>query len=227
MHKERIRIEEKALKINEETAMKNRQRFVKEGVLVVNLMGAPGSGKTALLESLIPKLLKDGVKVAVIEGDVAGDSDSLRIRRIGAVAHQINTYGACHLLAEQVEHAYEHLLEEVDSSPDILFIENVGNLVCPAEFDLGESLRVVVYSVPEGEDKPLKYPLMFLRSQVVVLNKSDIGRYAGCDIEGLRRSVLTVNPAATVFITAAKTGEGVEKLAEWLKERTLNNRKTP
>jgi hydrogenase nickel incorporation protein HypB len=215
--KERIDINQAALKANEEVAMRNRHRFLNNNVLVTNIMGAPGSGKTTLLEALIPKL--NGIRIAVIEGDVAGDADSQRIRRLGIVAYQINTYGACHLLAYQVEHAYEHILEDMKKVPNLVMIENVGNLVCPAEFDLGEAIRVVVYSATEGDDKPQKYPLMFLRSQVVVLNKADISTAAGYDIESLKRSVQTVNPAADVFVVSAKQGTGIDSLAKWFRKR--------
>lgn len=216
MHRERIEIGEAALKANDEVAMRNRHDFGGDGVMVVNIMGAPGSGKTTLLEALIPKLEPT---VAVIEGDVAGDSDAERLRSLGVVTEQINTYGACHLLARQVERAYKKILEGTQRPPSILFIENVGNLVCPAEFDLGESLRIVVYSITEGEDKPLKYPLMFMRSQSVVLNKTDIADIAGIDIERLKRSVYSVNPAAALFAISAKRDDGVDLLAEWLKGR--------
>ena len=216
MHRERIEIEEMALKVNDEVAMRNRHRFSSDGVLVVNIMGAPGSGKTTLLEALIPKLDRT---LAVIEGDVAGDADAERIRRLGITTHQINTYGSCHLLAKQVEEAYERLLKESGSAPSLVFIENVGNLVCPAEFDLGEALRIVVYSATEGEEKPRKYPHMFMRSHCVVLNKADIAEAAGCDIEALRKSVFSVNPAAALFVTSAKLDDGVGELADWLEER--------
>lgn len=216
MHIERERFEEMVLKSNEESAARNRHLFLERSVFSVNIMGAPGAGKTSLLERLIP-ILAESYRIAVVEGDIAGDDDARRLASYGVATHQINTYGACHLLAEQVSHAVCHLWEQ--GKFDILFIENVGNLVCPAEFDLGEALRMVVYSVPEGPDKPRKYPLMFIRSGCVVLNKTDLAAQGGVSLDELKRSVMRVNPAAATFLTSAKTGEGVPQLAEWLLKR--------
>jgi len=216
MHREQARFEEPILRHNDEVAAKNRHLFLQRSVFCVNMMGAPGAGKTALLERLIP-YLKERFPVAVIEGDIAGDDDARRIAQCGVNVEQINTYGACHLLAEQVAHAFQHLWQQGEFS--MLFIENVGNLVCPAEFDLGEALRMVVYSSPEGDDKPRKYPLIFMRAGCVVLNKADMAEAGGVDMDSLRRAVVQVNPAAAVFHTSAKTGEGVEQLAQWLLER--------
>lgn len=217
MHIERTEIGEAVLKENDREAAGNRERFRAEKVLAVNLMGAPGAGKTTLLVSLADRM-RD-VPLAVVEGDIAGDADSRRISEAGVPVYQINTYGACHLLASQVAHAWEHLCEGAETPPKMLFIENVGNLVCPAEFDLGEALRMVVYSVPEGADKPSKYPLMFLRTQAVVLNKADLAAAGGVDVGDLRSNVMLVNPAASVFTVSATTGEGLDELVDWLRQR--------
>ncbi|RKY16750.1 MAG: hydrogenase accessory protein HypB [Planctomycetota bacterium] len=216
MHIEQARFEEPVLKRNDEVAAQNRRFFLERGIFCVNLMGAPGAGKTTLLERLIP-LLTPHVSVAVVEGDIAGDDDARRIAACGVPVQQTNTYGACHLLAEQIAHAVDHLTQQ--SEFGLLFIENVGNLVCPAEFDLGEALRFVVYSATEGSDKPRKYPLMFMRAGLVALNKADIAGGAGVEMADLRRSVAQVNPAAAVFTISAATGDGVDDVAQWLLQR--------
>jgi hydrogenase nickel incorporation protein HypB len=210
---EEIDIGKNVLEANRISAEHNRKLFAEHDILAVNLMGPPGSGKTTLLEKTL-KLLA-GLKVAVIEGDIEGDVDKKRVLDAGALqAYQINTYGACHLIAHQVEHALEHLeLGYID----LLFIENVGNLVCPAEFDLGESAKVVVIGVTEGADKPLKYPLMFHKSQAVVINKMDILEHSGCNIDELKGNIRKINPDIEIFEISSRTGEGIEGWAEWVK----------
>jgi hydrogenase nickel incorporation protein HypB len=212
---EEVEISRRILEANEECARRNRELFAKRGVFTVNLMGSPGAGKTALLEKAIPAL--GGLKVAVIEGDIEGEQDRERVEAAGAVsAVQINTYGACHLLAHQAEHALEELdLEAVD----ILFIENVGNLVCPAEFDLGTSASVMMLGITEGADKPLKYPLMFRKSEVLLLNKMDLIELCGCDIGALKENVARVNPDIRILEISCRTGEGIEDWIGWLREK--------
>jgi len=209
---EEIDIGKNVLEANRQSAEHNRKLFTTHGISAVNLMGPPGSGKTTLLERTL-KLLP-GVKVAVIEGDIEGDVDKKRVLDAGALqAYQINTFGACHLIAHQVEHALEHLeLADID----LLFIENVGNLVCPAEFDLGETAKVVVIGVTEGADKPLKYPLMFHKSQAVVINKMDILEHSGCNIDELKENIRKINPYIKIFEVSSRTGAGLDGWARWV-----------
>lgn len=217
---EEIEISRRILEANEQSAARNRELFAKHGLFAVNLMGSPGAGKTSLLEKTIPELTD--LRVAVVEGDIEGEQDRERVVSAGAsCAVQINTYGACHLLAHQAEHA----LEELDlAGVDLLFVENVGNLVCPAEFDLGESARVMVLGVTEGGDKPLKYPLMFRKSEVLLLNKMDIADMSGCDIEALKENVRKVNPEIEVIELSCRTGEGLKRWIGWLRDRVERTR---
>lgn len=212
---EEVDVSRKILEANEQSARRNRDLFAKHGIFAVNLMGSPGAGKTALLEKTIPAL-KD-LRIAVIEGDIEGEQDRMRVESAGAVrAVQINTYGACHLLAHQAEHAIEDLgLDGVD----LLFVENVGNLVCPAEFDLGESVRVMVLGVTEGADKPLKYPLMFRRSKVLLLNKIDLADVCGSDIGTLKENAARINPDIRIIELSCRTGEGFQDWTTWLREK--------
>lgn len=218
---EEVEISRKILEANELSARQNRELFAKHKLFVVNLMGSPGAGKTALLEKTIPALSE--LRIAVIEGDIEGQQDKKRVEEAGAVhAIQINTYGACHLLAHQAEHA----VEELDlSSVDLLFVENVGNLVCPAEFDLGESVRVMVLGVTEGADKPLKYPLMFRKCEVLLLNKMDLADMSGSDIGELKHNVTRINPDIRILELSCRTGEGIEDWGKWLREKTEQTRK--
>lgn len=210
-----IDISRKILEANEQSARRNRELFAKHKVFMVNLMGSPGAGKTALLEKTIPAL-RD-MRVAVIEGDIEGEQDKKRVESAGAAcAVQINTYGACHLLAHQAEHAIEEMnLKAVD----LLFVENVGNLVCPAEFDLGESARVMVLGITEGADKPLKYPLMFRKSEVLLLNKIDLIELCGCDLEALKDNISRVNPDINIIEMSCRTSEGIKDWVRWLREK--------
>ncbi len=205
----------KVLKANEEIALENKEIFKKYGIFVANLMSAPGAGKTSVLEETI-KRLKNQFKIAVIEGDLQTTIDSDRIKALGIPAYQITTGNVCHLDARMVHNAlHEFKLDGFE----ILFIENVGNLVCPAEFYLGEDLRVMVYSVVEGIEKPKKYPLMFHEVEVVLLNKIDLLPYAGVELEELKKNVLDVNPFAKIFAISCKTGEGIDDWVNWLKGR--------
>ncbi len=188
---------------NDEIAEKNREIFRKSGALVVNLMGSPGAGKTTLLEHVLPRLAKK-LNVAVIEGDVATDNDAKRIAKTGVTALQIETGGACHLDATMIG---KRLGEVNVEKLDLLLIENVGNLVCPAGFDLGEDLRIVVLSLPEGDDKPEKYPAAFLRADWVALTKTDLAPYVGADIGRMKESLARINPMAKAFCCAFQKGE--------------------
>lgn len=200
---------------NQEAARANRALFDACGSCVINLMSAPGAGKTSVLEATIREIGRL-YKVAVIEGDLQTTLDSDRIRAAGVPAFQITTGSVCHLDARMIAKA---LAEFRTGDADLLIIENVGNLVCPAEFDLGEHLRVMVCSVVEGADKPKKYPLMFHTADVILLNKIDLLPYAGIDLSELRRNLAEVNPRVPVFPVSCRTGEGMHAWIHWLTEK--------
>jgi hydrogenase nickel incorporation protein HypB len=216
---ERISVQTNVLNANQQTAVANRQQFEEQGLLVMNLMSAPGAGKTTLLEATI-KALHGKFRVAVIEGDLQTDLDAQRIEALGVRAYQITTGTVCHLDARMVARA-------LDAFPvndlDLLVIENVGNLICPASFDLGESLRVVVCSVAEGPEKPKKYPVMFNKANVVLINKIDLAAASGVDLEELAANVREVNPHATIFALSSRTGEGLDAWTNWL-EKAVEDR---
>lgn len=207
-----ITIERKVLEKNDAIAATVRDALVRHGVFAINMVSSPGAGKTALLEKTIAAL-GSRLRIAVIEGDVQTDLDARRVARYGVPVVQIVTNGGCHLDARLVLDA----LERIDlATIDLLVVENVGNLVCPANFDLGEHLKVVVTSVTEGDDKPLKYPTMFQRAAVVVINKVDLAPYVDADIGAIRRNASLTNPALRVFETSCRTGAGLEAWVEWL-----------
>ena len=193
-------------------ARKNRGVFQSQGLLVINLMSSPGSGKTTLLEKTI-EYLGDRLKIGVIEGDLYTDQDARRIEQKGVRVIQINTEGACHLDAGMVGKAFAELPGD---DLDLLFIENVGNLVCPAEFDLGEDFKAVVISTTEGNDKPLKYPLIFREARVILLNKIDLLPYTDFSLERFREDLAQINPTAPVFLVSGRTGQGIKEWNEWL-----------
>jgi hydrogenase nickel incorporation protein HypB len=199
---------------NDEIAVENQAVLQSTAALTINLMSAPGAGKTTVLESTILRLAAR-YRFAVIEGDLQTSIDSERILALGVPAHQITTGTVCHLDARMVQKA---IAEFPHQRVDVLFIENVGNLVCPAEFNLGEDVRVMVYSVVEGVEKPKKYPLMFHKADVVLLNKIDLIPYAGVELEALRKNVIEVNPRAAIFPISCRTGEGIEAWTQWLTE---------
>lgn len=189
--------------LNNEFAAKNRERLAKNRVFVLNVLGSPGSGKTTLLENILPALSAK-YRVSVIEGDLATRNDAQRIEKTGVSALQINTDGGCHLDARMIEEQLEKLdLEAID----ILIIENVGNLVCPVSFDLGEDMRLVVLSTAEGEDKPLKYPAAMLKTDAVVISKTDIAPYVGVDTKKMIENVKTINPNVLVLAAGRENGE--------------------
>ena len=210
-----ITIEQRILKRNSEVAAENRRLFDGSGVFVVSLASSPGSGKTSLLERALAQL-KGEVAVAVIEGDVQTDNDARRIEALGVPVVQIVTNGTCHLDAQMVQGALQHV---EFGKLEVLFIENVGNLVCPASYDLGEHLRVVLSSTTEGEDKPLKYPAMFRRSDALVLNKVDLLPYLKYDLNEARNMALRVNPALEIFETSCTTGAGIGDFCRWIVNR--------
>ncbi len=209
---QRVPVEARLLKSNDEYARANRLLFRERGITAINFMSAPGAGKTSVLEKTLREL--DGIfHPAVIEGDLYTTLDADRIQAIGVPAYQITTGTCCHLDARMIARAVaEFPLLGIDT----LCIENVGNLVCPAEFDLGEDLRVMVYSVVEGAEKPRKYPLMFHQSHAVLLNKVDLLPYAGVSIQELQDNVLAVNPNAVIFPISCRTGQGLADWRDWL-----------
>ena len=224
MHRTKVRIVEDALDANNTIARANRDDFDRDDVSVLNLMSAPGAGKTSLLErALAVPLHGDGerVRVGVLEGDVQGSIDADRLATIHVPVVQLNTSGGfggeCHLDANMVRSA---LPELALSELDLLVIENVGNLVCPAEFRVGEDARAMVCSVTEGEDKPLKYPLMFRACELVIVNKVDLLAHLEFDLGKLLYNIDAVNPGVRTLRTSARTGEGVDELRQWLAELT-------
>lgn len=207
-----VRMESNLLGANELLARKNRRDFAQRRLLVINLMSSPGSGKTTILEKTI-ETLNGKLKLGVIEGDLYTDRDAQRIEQKGVKVVQINTQGACHLDAGMVGNAYNDLPE---SPLDLLFIENVGNLVCPAEFDLGEDFKAVVLSTTEGNDKPVKYPLIFREAKVILLNKIDLLPYTNFSLQQFREDLAQINPTAPVFLVSGRTGEGISEWNEWI-----------
>jgi hydrogenase nickel incorporation protein HypB len=219
MHRTKVRIVEDALDANNTIARANRDDFDRHGVTVVNFMSAPGAGKTTLLERTITDL--DGVRAGVLEGDVEGSMDADRLSALHVPVTQLNTAsgfgGECHLDANMVRSAMPQLpLAEID----LLVIENVGNLVCPAEFRVGEDLRVMVSAVTEGEDKPLKYPLMFRACDLVIVNKIDLLPHLDVSVERLLANVEAVHPGVPTMLVSARTGEGIDEWREWLVNAT-------
>ncbi|NJD57404.1 MAG: hydrogenase nickel incorporation protein HypB [Nitrospirae bacterium] len=212
----KVKVVTKILEANDRIALENRKLFDGAGIYVINLMSGPGAGKTSVLEKTLN--LASGLKIGVIEGDIAGSDDAERIERCGAPVVQINTGGACHLDANMI---YEVLSELPLRDLDLLFIENVGNLVCPAEFKVGENIKVMVLSIAEGHDKPLKYPLMFQESSALILNKIDLAPYLDVDMEKIRRDALSLNPKLKIFEVSCKTGVGLPEWIDWLKKQTL------
>jgi hydrogenase nickel incorporation protein HypB len=198
------------LKKNDELAAGLRERYAAGGVLVLNLVSSPGTGKTAFLERTLRELRQRGSKVAALVGDLETDNDAKRLAASGAPVRQINTHGICHLDAEMIsKHLDGWALDELD----YLFIENVGNLVCPSSYDLGEKIRVALLSVTEGEDKPLKYPTLFNSADAAVITKMDIAEPCGFDRELALKNINEIRPGIRIFETSAKTGTGME---EWL-----------
>ncbi len=207
------KVEERILSANDRLALENRARLDQAGVLAVNLMASPGAGKTSLILRTI-EALRGRVRLAVIEGDLASRVDADRVQAAGVPAVQINTGGGCHLDAPMVAQALAQLpLEAID----LLLIENVGNLVCPTQFALGEHRRVLVASVPEGHDKPIKYPTSFMDMDAIVLNKTDLMPYVDFDWAAFERAVRAVNRDAPIFPISCRTGEGIPAWIAWLR----------
>ena len=210
----KVKLDENVLTDLNQTAKENRELFRAGKTLVLNLMSSPGAGKTTLLEETV-KLLAADYRMAVIEGDLATERDAERLRALGIKTVQINTVGGCHLDARMIAKVLpEFELDEVD----ILFIENIGNLVCPSGYDLGQDYKVVVLSVPEGNDKIPKYPVMFRRTDLTLINKIDLLPYVAFDIEEAERDLHAINPQAACKALSARTGEGMEEWISWIKD---------
>ena len=208
----KVKVVSHILEANDRIAAENKKLFKESGVYVINLMSAPGAGKTSLIEKTVLEL-SGKLKIGVIEGDIAGSDDARRIANLHIPVVQINTGGACHLDANMIS-------EVLDDLPlnnlDLLIIENVGNLVCPAEFKVGENIKVMLLSIAEGDDKPLKYPLMFQESSALILNKMDLLPYTNASIDKIRKNSLSLNPKLKIFEVSCRTGEGIGKWVKWL-----------
>lgn len=210
-----IKVAEDILSANDKLSESLRNIFRAHNVFVMNLMSSPGAGKTSVILRII-EILGKRYKIGVIEGDITSDVDAQKVGQTNVDVVQINTNGACHLDANMILSATETLVLD---GKDLLIIENVGNLVCPAEFHLGENVKIMILSIPEGHDKPLKYPLMFTESQALILNKIDLLPYTDFDMEQLRKTVLAMNPSLEIFPVSAKSGEGFDRLTTWLEEK--------
>ena len=211
----RVPLEKKVLSENDRLAAELRARFQEHGVLCLNIISSPGSGKTTLLERTLEKLPKND-RVAVLTGDIQTENDANRLKRFGFPVKQITTGGTCHLDARMIErHLSDWPLEDLD----VLFIENVGNLVCPSSYDLGEEAKIVVLSVTEGEDKPLKYPSIFFKSDLLVLSKVDLLPYVPFDIDGAAENARKVHPGMEIVRVSCQTGDGLQEWMTWIERR--------
>lgn len=216
-----ITVGEDILGANDARARSNKKRLDEQGVLTINIMSSPGAGKTSLIMSTIENL-RNKVGIGVIEGDVASSVDAEKINAMGIPVVQINTAGGCHLEAGMVEKALDDLpLGDID----LLFIENVGNLICPNAFALGEDRRVMISSLPEGDDKPHKYPAMFADTDTVLLNKIDLQPYLEFDADSFKKVVAGLNPDAVIFPVSCKTGEGMADWFDWLESAVKDKKK--
>lgn len=211
----RIAVQEKVLNENHRLAAELRRKFAEHGVFVLNFISSPGSGKTSLLERTLAVLPRDA-RVAVLTGDIQTDNDARRLARAGFPARQISTGGTCHLDARMIARALEDWpLADID----VLFIENVGNLVCPSSYDLGEHAKVVVLSVTEGEDKPLKYPSIFSKAELCIINKTDLLPYVSFDLQLARENVRKMHPGIDIIEVSCRTGEGLQTWLNWIEQR--------
>ncbi len=215
----KVEILKPVLVSNRQRALENRKVFDRMNSLVINIIGSPGAGKTSFIKKIIEHF-KDRIKILVIEGDIKGQIDSEIISQTGVQVIQINTMTECHLDAFMTAQA----LPEIRGSFDLILIENVGNLVCPAEFEIGEDFKLAILSTPEGDDKPFKYPLLFHLARAVVINKFDLLPYVDFDIERARQNIKKENPQAHIFTVSAKTGTGFQEFYKFL-EKELNAKK--
>ena len=210
-----IKVLHQVMDWNEDVSEEVKGTLAEHHICMVNVMGSPGAGKTSMITTLIGKL-RDTFRVGVIEGDIAGQVDAERIASLGVPAVQLNTDGACHIEAMSIQHILPELPLE---DRDVIFVENIGNLVCPAEFRIGESLRITILSIPEGDDKVEKYPLMFTDTDCLALNKYDMLPYFDFDEERVLANYGTVNPGAPLFRISSRTGDGIEELAGFIAEQ--------
>ena len=218
----KIELEKKVLSENDRLAQANRRRFAESGTLVLNLVSSPGSGKTSLIEETV-KSLKDQFRIFVVTGDLMTENDARRIARHGVEAVQITTGGACHLDARMVD---EKLIKQDATSYDLIIIENVGNLVCPAPYDLGEDMKVLIVAVGEGDDKPSKYPPMVRVSSVLVVNKIDLTPHTDSDPGVVETNALKIQPDLEVFRTSCRNGEGLKEWTDWLRSQLKAKKQT-
>lgn len=217
----KVDLKQKVLTANEKIALANRKRFAEAGTLVLNFVSSPGSGKTSLIEETV-KALRDEYRMFVVAGDLMTENDAARIARHGVEAVQICTGEACHLDARMVD---EKLLKDDMTPRDLVMIENVGNLVCPASFDLGEDFKVLLVAVGEGDDKPVKYPPMVRASEVLVITKTDLEPYTDSNPGIIEQNALKIQPKMAVFRVSCKTGEGLKQWIDWLRSRILAKKK--
>lgn len=215
----RVKVLKSVLVSNMQRARENRREFDRMNSLVINIIASPGAGKTSVIERIV-EYFKRKRKILVIEGDIRGQVDSKRLAKLGVDVIQINTVTACHLDAFMTA----QILPKIDKKYDLILIENVGNLVCPAEFEIGEDYKLAILSMPEGDDKPLKYPLLFHLAKVVVINKCDLLPYVDFNKERAKKNVLRENSKARIFEVSAKTGDGFGKFYSFL-EKELNAKK--
>lgn len=213
-----IELNKSVTESNDRDADQLRAEMKKNGTLMINLMSSPGSGKTTLLSRVITDM-KEEMRIGVMEADIASDVDALRIEALGARAIQAHTDGMCHMDAGMTERALRAM---GDQDLDLVFLENVGNLICPAEFDTGSGRNIMILSIPEGDDKPLKYPLMFEKSDALLLTKTDTASYFDFDFEACEKRVRALNPDIRIFPVSAKTGDGMEAFENWLREEVRN-----
>jgi hydrogenase nickel incorporation protein HypB len=211
----RVVVEKKVLNENQIIAEQLRERFRENDVFCLNLISSPGSGKTSILERTLERLPKE-TRVAVLTGDIQTENDAIRLARAGFPVKQITTGGTCHLDARMIE---KHLADWPLAKLDILLVENVGNLVCPSSYDLGEHAKVVVLSVTEGEDKPLKYPSIFFKAELAIINKTDLLPYVPFDLAKAHENIQKVHPGAEVIEVSCTTGQGLDKWLAWLETR--------
>lgn len=207
-----ITVERKILEKNDQIAAELRTKFKAKGIFSINLLSSPGSGKTSLIERTVDQL-KDKINISVIVGDVQTDNDAKRIGRLKIPVVQIITHGSCHLEAQLVRDAYKNI---ENAKTDLLIIENVGNLVCPAGYDLGEDKKVVLLSTTEGDDKPLKYPAMFRNSFALIINKIDLLPYVNSSVDDIKRNAKSINSSLDILEVSCKTSEGIEDWCNWL-----------
>ena len=213
-----IELNKSVTESNDRDADQLRAEMKKNGTLMINLMSSPGSGKTTLLSRVITDM-KEEMRIGVMEADIASDVDALRIEALGARAIQAHTDGMCHMDAGMTERALRAM---GDQDLDLVFLENVGNLICPAEFDTGSGRNIMILSIPEGDDKPLKYPLMFEKSDALLLTKTDTASYFDFDFEACEKRVRALNSDIRIFPVSAKTGDGMEAFENWLREEVHN-----